>query len=92
MNSTSKTSGSSPWIRWIGDEEASGPLKRMYDAAIARAGKVWNIVRIMSLRPRALETSLGLYASVCHAASEMLGRAEREMIAVTVSRLNHCHY
>lgn len=81
-----------PWIRWIGDDEATGPLKRIYDAALARAGKVWNIVRIMSLRPAATQASLGLYASVVHDASEKLGRAEREMIAVTVSRLNHCHY
>ncbi|MBN2490405.1 MAG: carboxymuconolactone decarboxylase family protein [Planctomycetes bacterium] len=81
-----------PWIRWIEDEEATGPLRRLYREAIARAGRVFHIVRIMSLRPQTLRTSMGLYQSVMHAESARLGRAEREMIAVVVSRTNGCHY
>jgi len=82
----------SPWIRWIRDEEARGPLRQLYDEALKRAGRIWNIVRIMSLRPQALTTSIGLYVSVMHTRSAMLGRAEREMIAVVVSQANACHY
>jgi len=81
-----------PWIRWIRDHEAEGALKRLYGQALERAGRIWNIVRIMSLRPRALQFSMGLYQCIMHEESERLGRAEREMIAVVVSRANQCHY
>ena len=81
-----------PWIRWIEDAAATGPLRRLYREAIERAGRIFHIVRIMSLRPSTLRTSMGLYQSVMHTRSERLGRAEREMIAVVVSRTNGCHY
>ena len=87
MNPTLK-----PWIRWIFNEEAAGLLKKEYDAAIKRAGKIWNIVRIMSLRPATMQASMRLYGSVVHRSTDMLGRPEREMIAVVVSQTNHCHY
>jgi uncharacterized peroxidase-related enzyme len=84
--------GNEPWIRWVEDGEAAGPLGRLYEEARDRAGRVFNIVRIMSLRPPALQASMGLYQSLMHTSSARLGRAEREMIAVVVSRTNACHY
>lgn len=81
-----------PWIRWLLNEEATGLLKKEYESAIKRAGKIWNIVRIMSLRPEALQASMRLYSGIIHQATPMLGRPEREMIAVVVSQANHCHY
>lgn len=81
-----------PWIRWIRDHEADGMLARLYGEARKRAGRIWNIVRIMSLRPRAMQSSMALYQCLMHRSSERLGRAEREMIAVVVSRANACHY
>lgn len=80
-----------PWIRTIGDREAVGLLREQYDAAIARAGKVYNIVRIMGLRPEHIRDSMGFYRTLMFAPSD-LSRAEREMIAVVVSRANRCHY
>ncbi len=79
------------WIRTITPEDAQGPLKRLYDAAIQRAGKVWNIVRLMSLRPAVLDASMGLYREVMYGPSG-LTRAEREFLATVVSKANHCHY
>jgi len=81
-----------PWIRWLYNHEAAGLLKKEYDSAMKRAGKIWNIVRIMSLRPATLQASMRLYGSVVHQSTPMLGRTEREMIAVVVSQANHCHY
>jgi alkylhydroperoxidase family enzyme len=81
-----------PWIRWLFDKEAKGLLKKEYRTAIKRAGKIWNIVRIMSLNPAALQASMRLYGAVVHCSTERLGRPEREMIAVVVSQANHCHY
>ncbi len=78
-------------LRLIGVDEASGRLKREYDAAIARAGRVYNIVRSMSLRPQVLRASMGLYGAIMHGESG-LSRQERELLATVVSRTNDCHY
>ena len=80
------------WIRTIKHEEATGTLKRIYDAAVARAGKIFNIISIQSLRPGALRASTQLYIEVMHSSQSGLSRAQREMIATTVSRVNGCHY
>jgi alkylhydroperoxidase family enzyme len=79
------------FIRMIPDEEAEGSLKRQYDAAIGRAGKVFNVVRIFSLRPAVMRSALAVYRDTMFGESE-LTRAEREMIAVVTSQANDCHY
>ena len=75
----------------MGDDEAAGPLRRLYDEARKRAGRVFGIVRAMSLAPRTLESSMALYRQVMFGESE-LTRAQREMLAVVTSRANDCHY
>jgi alkylhydroperoxidase family enzyme len=80
-----------PHLRLIDENEASGDLKSEYDAALARAGKVFNIVRSMSLNPRVLGASIGLYKAIMFGPSE-LSRVERELLAVVVSCANDCHY
>lgn len=50
-----------------------------------------NIVRIHGINPRVLRAHLGLYRAIMHAESP-LSRAQREMLAVTVSAFNNCHY
>jgi uncharacterized peroxidase-related enzyme len=80
-----------PHLRLIDVREATGDLKREYDAAMARAGKVFNIVKAMCLRPAVLRRSMDLYKEIMFGRSE-LSRAERELLAVVVSRANDCHY
>jgi len=80
-----------PHVRLIEVDEATGPLKEEYDAAVGRAGKVFNIVKAMSLRPAVLRRSMQLYKAVMHEPSG-LSRQERELLAVVVSRENDCHY
>jgi alkylhydroperoxidase family enzyme len=80
-----------PYIRLVGVEEATGALKREYDEAVARAGKVFNIVKSMSLRPGVLRRSMELYKAIMFGPSE-LSRVERELLAVVVSAANSCHY
>ena len=46
------------YLRLVDENEASGLLKDEYDAAVARAGKVFNIVKAMSLRPGVLRRSM----------------------------------
>ena len=80
-----------PFLRLIDEDEAGGELKREYDAALGRAGKVFNIVKAMSLRPGVLGRSMDLYREIMFGRSE-LTRAERELLAVVVSVANDCHY
>ena len=80
-----------PFLRLIDEDEAGGELKRQYDAALGRAGKVFNIVKAMSLRPGVLGRSMDLYREIMFGRSE-LSRAERELLAVVVSVDNDCHY
>ena len=80
-----------PWIRTIRVEDAAGRLARIYREAVQRAGRVFGIVRAMSLEPDVLEASLGLYQRVM-LSSVGLTRRQREMLAVVVSSTNGCHY
>jgi alkylhydroperoxidase family enzyme len=80
-----------PFLRLIDEDEVGGELRRQYDAALGRAGKVFNIVKAMSLRPGVLGRSMDLYREIMFGCSE-LTRAERELLAVVVSVVNDCHY
>jgi len=51
-------------IELVKQEEATGLLRRIYDSAKNRAGKVFNIVRTMSPNPPVLEASLNLYMKI----------------------------
>jgi uncharacterized peroxidase-related enzyme len=79
------------WIKTIEPEEATGELKAEYTKAIRRAGKVFNILKVQSLNPAALEVSMAMYLTTMHGPSG-LSRAEREMLATVVSWANHCFY
>jgi uncharacterized peroxidase-related enzyme len=79
------------FLKLIREDEAAGLLKEEYDAGIERAGKVFNIVKAMSLRPGVLRRSMLLYRAIMFGSSG-LSRIERELLAVVVSRANDCHY
>jgi alkylhydroperoxidase family enzyme len=78
-------------LRLIDVDEATGLLEKEYAAAVGRAGKVFNIVKSMSLRPGVLKRSMELYKGIMFGPSG-LSRQERELLAVVVSRQNDCHY
>ena len=80
-----------PHIRTVTATEAEGILRRDYDAAHKRAGKVFNVVSIQSLRPPVLHASLQLYQALMLEPG-VLPRWTRELLAVVVSRTNGCHY
>ena len=79
------------WIETTAVNDATGLLKRLYKAAIDRAGKVYAIVRVMSPNPPVLRSSIALYRDLMMGDSP-LSRAQREMLATAVSRFNDCHY
>lgn len=80
-----------PFIHTISPADAIGALKREYDAALSRAGRIWNIVSIMSLNPDTLRASMRMYG-VTMKGECGLSRAQRELLAVIVSQANQCHY
>jgi len=80
-----------PHIRLTEPDEATGLLASEYDAAIGRAGKIFNIVKAMSPRPETLQASMELYKTIMFGPSS-LSRAERELLATVTSSANDCHY
>ena len=79
------------WIDVIGPDEAEGQLKQQYDEAIKRAGRIYNIVSIMSPNPTTMAASMEFYKAIMFGRSP-LSRAQREMLATLVSAANHCVY
>jgi alkylhydroperoxidase family enzyme len=80
-----------PYIRTVPEPDAEGPLRREYDAALKRAGKIFNVVSIQSLRPPVLRASIALYSALMIEPGA-LPRWVRELLAVVVSRTNGCRY
>ena len=80
-----------PHIRLVEEAEAQGLLKEEYDAAVERAGKVFNILKAMSLRPAVLRASIALYREIMFGESG-LSRRERELLATVASAEQNCHY
>ena len=80
-----------PHLELIGPEDADGLLAEEYEAAMGRAGKVYNIVRSMSLNPAVLRQSMELYKAIMFGPSG-LTRQERELLATVVSAANECYY
>jgi len=80
-----------PWIHQVPISEATGLLKREFDKAIKRAGRVWHIVHIMSLNPPVLKKSMEMYGAVMHGRSP-LSRVQREMLATVVAAERKCRY
>lgn len=79
------------WIDKIEHADAEGPLREIYDEAVRRAGRIYEIVKISSLRPDVLAAWIHYYKAVMFGPSG-LTRVERELLATVVSRTNGCHY
>ena len=79
------------WIEQVPVEDATGPLRKIYDAGQGRAGGVANIIRVMSLRPEPLNTFMRLYVQLMKAPSTLPSH-ERELLATVTSQVNECFY
>ncbi|MHC4972639.1 MAG: carboxymuconolactone decarboxylase family protein [Planctomycetota bacterium] len=79
------------YIDLVPVDQATGTVRRLYDAALQRAGRVFGIVRTMSPNPPVLEASIGMYARLMKGPSG-LSRRERELLATVTSRINDCYY
>lgn len=79
------------WIKTIDEHEATGVLREFYEGVKQQMGFVPNILKVHSLRPDVLRAMQPLYEALMFGPSG-LTRAQREMIATVVSKLNNCHY
>ncbi len=79
------------WIHVHAEDGAEGEIAELYDRLRQQRGRVSNILKVHSLRPSALAHHLDLYMGLLFG-SGGLSRAQREMIAVVVSRENQCEY
>ncbi len=79
------------WIQTVSESEATGIVKEEYEAGIQRAGRVYNIVKLFSIKPESLRVFINQYEIIMFGPSK-LSRAQREMIATVVSQINACRY
>lgn len=80
------------WIRTIDEDDADEALARIYATLLDPvSAKVDHILKIHGLHPAGLRAHLQLYRTVM-TGTPGLPKADRELIAWSVSRFNECHY
>ena len=79
------------YIEQISENETSGPVGKIYDAAKKRSGGVANILKVMSQDAATLRTSMQFYISLMKS-ENALSNARKEMLATVVSNVNDCYY
>jgi uncharacterized peroxidase-related enzyme len=80
------------WIDIVSREQATGPLRELYERVAGPDGHVDNVLQIHSLRPHTLEGHMALYKSALHHSGNKLPKWLLETIGVYVSLLNGCSY
>ena len=79
------------WIKTVSDDEAEGVVARIFEGQRQRSGAVDNVIRAHSPNAAALDAMMRFYRGLMHGDCDLETR-QREMIAVTVSAINECHY
>lgn len=80
------------WIKTIGEDEAEGLLKEIYDRnKHPETGRVSDLHKASSLDPVVLDSIRNMFRTLLFSQSG-LNRIQREMIAVVVSIANGCRY
>ncbi len=79
------------WIRTVAETEATGYVKNIYEGFKAQRGWIPNILKSTTIRSDLTRGWVTLFNTLMYGPSG-LKRAQREMLAVVVSAVNHCHY
>lgn len=79
------------WIDSVSSSDATGELRDLYERIGHARGGIAQIHQAQSLNPPALAAHFDLYKAVMFRPSP-LSRADREALAVAVSRANSCEY
>ena len=78
-------------IETVEHDQATGSLKKFYDESVQRAGRIYGIVKLHSLRPNLMRQFIQFYATLMLGPGD-LPRWQREALAVVTSKTNECHY
>lgn len=80
------------WIETVREDEWDGILGELYGAVVdGDHDRVDNILQIHSLDPAAMAAHQAVYTAAM-SGTKTLRKVERELIALVVSDINHCHY
>ncbi|MDA2935238.1 carboxymuconolactone decarboxylase family protein [Acidobacteria bacterium AH-259-D05] len=79
------------WIRTVAETDALGYVKNIYETFRKQRGWVPNILKATTIRPDVTRGWETFFNTLMYGPSG-LKRAQREMIAVVVSAVNHCYY
>ncbi len=80
------------WIETVEPKDAEDLLAEIYsDVSDPQSGAVDSIMAVHSLHPRGMRAHFELYKAVMRGTRELSG-GDREMIALTVSKINACDY
>ncbi len=79
------------FIQTIPETDAQGQLADLYRRFGNPDGSIDSVLKAHSLNPDSLEAHCTLYTQSMHKPSPV-SRAEREMVGITVSRINACAY
>ncbi len=80
------------WVRVPDREELPEDVQALFAKAEEKFGFIPNVFRIFALTPEHLMRWFKYYDFLMRNEQSALSRAEREMIALTVSAENHCEY
>lgn len=89
------------FIRTIGEDEAAGETKEVYDKILSglrpsvrkrRGNKLPPIVRIFGLRPDLMLARVGFDKGIYRPGTSGLGRRREELIATQVAALSNCRF
>ena len=80
------------WIETVDEQDATGVLADLYQAMRDPVSRnVDNILKVHSLHPEGLKAHFAVYRAAMQG-TRGFSKAEREMVALVVSKLNGCHY
>ena len=80
------------WIETVDEQDAIGVLADLYQAMRDPVSKsVDHILKVHSLHPEGLKAHFAVYRAAMQG-TRGFSKAEREMVALVVSKLNGCHY
>lgn len=79
------------WIRTLNKDTARGGLRRLFARIAPGETPVDNILAVHALHPRSLQDHFSLYRTLMYGPGPLSRRA-REIVAVSVSVANRCHY
>ena len=79
------------WIKTFEEHDARGLLRWVYLVSRRSRGRVPNIVKLSGLHPRLLVALGPLFHTLMEGPSP-LTRAQRKMVAIVASKVNHCFY